>query len=132
MSDGDFIRRGPARVFVGGEELNGGIDSMRWDGEKLIAEVDVEVLGSVEWPQVASIEVPARTVREGTLKGTITWPRPSLRTRLWCALWHGHWPARQNPFDFACDYWRCRCGKVVMPTEELLIVSERYGRRPPW
>lgn len=129
-----LIRSGPARVYIDGEELNGGIKSMRWDGEKLVAEVDAKVFGSLEQPPpalaVASIEVPRRVIRSGTLP--VQLPSVPLRTRAWCALWHGHWPSHQGLFDFALDNWSCRCGKVSIPAEELLTLSERYSRRPPF
>lgn len=130
MSD-DLIR-GPARVFIDGEELNGGFESMHWDGDKLIAEVPVELFGEVAREHV-SVVVPRRDIAPAPIEFTTTIELPKVRwwTKVWCWSWHGHWPKRQDVFDFAMDYYRCPCGKVVMPAEELVELSERYGRRLP-
>lgn len=119
-----LIRSGPARVFIGGEELNGGMDSMRWEGDKLVAEVDAKVFGSIEQPPIASIaRAPENTERSGSF--TITEPRPSLWTRLYCALWWGHRPVRHTLFGFITDELTCRCGKV---TDSAEVVERRLRK----
>lgn len=87
---------------------------------------------SIELPPV-EVHVPKVQQRMMPLTFTTTIEIPKVRwwTKLWCWAWHGHWPKRQDVFDFAMDYYRCPCGEVAMPAEELIELSERYGRRLP-
>lgn len=108
----------------------GGIDSLRWDGDKLVSETKVEFdvleLEPVDFPTLKRSMAIEQGVREGEMidlskpikvfEQTIELrpPIPSLWTRLWCALWWGHRPARVSWWnqDFQRDYITCRCGKV--------------------
>lgn len=67
-----------------------------------------------------------------TFTTIIELPKVRWWTKVWCWSWHGHWPKRQDVFDFAMDYYRCPCSRVVMSAEELIELSERFRRHLPY